>query len=267
MEKTFKTKIYDIFNSSFTEKIINKSQNNILTETDLYIEKRLKKSNSNSKYNKILEESNFKNSASNKENIQDLLNKSFGELRIKKKSNYKETKNYFDNISNSTFNYFGNNYYINDINYNNIFNNINKRNKKKKKEILLGRNKSKETNLFNNNKKDNSYQLKKKIFNLTNEIKTDSNINYKSYINKPISNLENYNYYNTIISERKMNNLTKGDVSKLYEKKKNKSIDFFKDNYHLKYNHKFYSNYGVQKDNLNEFKKGFKSFRNKNNIF
>ena len=85
MEKTFKTKIYDIFNSSFTEKIINKSQNNILTETDLCIEKRLKKSNSNSKYNKILEESNFKNSASNKENIQDLLNKSFGELRIKKK--------------------------------------------------------------------------------------------------------------------------------------------------------------------------------------
>ena len=162
MEKTFKTKIYDIFNSSFTEKIINKSQNNILTETDLYIEKRLKKSNSNSKYNKILEESNFKNSASNKENIQDLLNKSFGELGIKKKSNYKETKNYFDNISNSTFNYFGNNYYINDMNYNNIFNNINKRNKKKKKEILLGRNKSKETNLFNNNKKDNSYQLKKK---------------------------------------------------------------------------------------------------------
>ena len=45
MEKTFKTKIYDIFNSSFTEKIINKSQNNILTETDLCIEKRLKKSN------------------------------------------------------------------------------------------------------------------------------------------------------------------------------------------------------------------------------
>jgi hypothetical protein len=107
-KKNMKEKLQDLFNNSFSENNLNKSNYNIQTENN-YINKHIIKSSSSPKY-QILNTnssnydfntiSNMRHSKS-KNKIVDMLNKSFGELGIqvpKKKSNSKN-KNIFDNIN------------------------------------------------------------------------------------------------------------------------------------------------------------------------
>ena len=72
MKTNFRSKLHDIINTSFSENTLNKSQKNILLDTDPYLNKRIKTSSSTPKYKNILNSNNFKTS-SNKENIQDML--------------------------------------------------------------------------------------------------------------------------------------------------------------------------------------------------
>ena len=222
MKSNFRSKLQDIINSSFSEKILNKSQSNLLIYPESTINNGLKTSYSSPKYNNL--SSNYYSKSS--ENFKDKLNRSYTELGIiRKPKNDSSNKKYiFDNIDNSISYYFGNDY-INDFNYENVFNNINRRNKRETNSILQGNNLN--SNLFNNNKKSynilkrqnssNNFQLRKKIFNFTNELRQNSNLN-NLLLNKPISRVnKNIGTYTSPFSNGRINNLIKGNkISKLF---------------------------------------------------
>ena len=222
MQSNFRSKLQDIINSSFSEKLLNKSQTNLLIYPESTINNGLKTSYSSSKYNNL--SSNYY--SKNTENFKDKLNRSYTELGIiRKPKNDSSNKKYiFDNIDNSISYYFGNDY-INDFDYENVFNNINRRNKKETNNILHGN--IINNNLFNINKlncnklkrqnSSNNFQLRKKIYNFTNELRYNSNLN-TLLLNKPISRVnKNIGTYSSPFSNGRTNNLIKGNkISKLF---------------------------------------------------
>ena len=222
MKSNFRSKLQDIINSSFSEKILNKSQSNLLIYPKSNINNELKTSYSLPKYNNL--SSNYYSTSN--ENFKDKLNRSYTELGIiRKPKNDSSNKKYiFDNIDNSISYYFGNDY-KNDFNYENVFNNINRRNKRETNNILHGNNNN--NDLFNTNKisnnilkrqnSSNNFQLRKKIFNFTNELRQNSNLNYL-LLNKPISRVnKNIGTYSSPFSNGRINNLIKGNkISKLF---------------------------------------------------
>ena len=290
MKTNFRSKLHDIINTSFSENTLNKSQKNILLDTDPYLNKRIKTSSSTPKYKNILNSNNFKTS-SNKENIQDMLNRSFTELGIKRKPKVDSSskKSIFDDVHNDTIDFIGENTLKKNYDYDSIIHNIKINNRKKTKNFLLGMNNNNEFNskYYNNNNKiitnknsfSNNYQLKKKIFNFANELKNEYNYNSLSFVNKPVSTIQNDFSYSSPFNNGRINNLTKGKyISNLfnndnvYQKnhRNNKIIGFNKD---MKHN-KHYSSYNLnkeKKEDLLEYMEGFSyqrknMFNNKNNL-
>jgi hypothetical protein len=290
MKTNFRSKLHDIINTSFSENTLNKSQKNILLDTDPYLNKRIKTSSSTPKYKNILNSNNFKTS-SNKENIQDMLNRSFTELGIKRKPKVDSSskKSIFDDVHNDTIDFIGENTLKKNYDYDSIIHNIKINNRKKTKNFLLGMNNNNEFNskYYNNNNKiitnknsfSNNYQLKKKIFNFANELKNEYNYNSLSFVNKPVSTIQNDFSYSSPFNNGRINNLTKGKYisnlfnnDNLYQKnhRNNKIIGFNKD---MKHN-KHYSSYNLnkeKKEDLLEYMEGFSyqrknMFNNKNNL-
>jgi hypothetical protein len=129
----------------------------------------------------------------------------------------------------------------------------------------------------NNNKKitnknsfSNNYQLKKKIFNFANELKNEYNYNSLSFVNKPVSTIQNDFSYSSPFNNGRINNLTKGNnISKIYDNdnslqlnnrsvNKNKTIDVGLNN--SRNHNKYFSNYNLKKEkkeDLIEYMKGF----------
>ena len=291
MKTNFRSKLHDIINTSFSENTLNKSQKNIFLETDSYLDKRIKTSNSQPKYNNILNSYNYNNLNSNKENIQDMLNRSFTELGIKRKPKVDSSskKSIFDDVHNDTIDFIGENTLKKNYDYDSIIHNIKINNRKKTKNFLLGMNNNNEFNskYYNNNNKiitnknsfSNNYQLKKKIFNFANELKNEYNYNSLSFVNKPVSTIQNDFSYSSPFNNGRINNLTKGKYisnlfnnDNLYQKnhRNNKIIGFNKD---MKHN-KHYSSYNLnkeKKEDLLEYMEGFSyqrknMFNNKNNL-
>lgn len=290
MKTNFRSKLHDIINTSFSENTLNKSQKNILLDTDPYLNKRIKTSSSTPKYKNILNSNNFKTS-SNKENIQDMLNRSFTELGIKRKPKVDSSskKSIFDDVHNDTIDFIGENTLKKNYDYDSIIHNIKINNRKKTKNFLLGMNINNEFNskyyknnnkiITNKNSFSNNYQLKKKIFNFANELKNEYNYNSLSFVNKPVSTIQNDFSYSSPFNNGRINNLTKGKyISNLfnndnsYQKnhRNNKIIGFNKD---MKHN-KHYSSYNLnkeKKEDLLEYMEGFSyqrknMFNNKNNL-
>ena len=303
MKTNFRSKLHDIINTSFSENTLNKSQKNIFLETDSYLDKRIKTSNSQPKYNNILNSYNYNNLNSNKENIQDMLNRSYSELGIKRKIKVDSSskKSIFDDIQNDTIDFIGERNSTKPFNYESIIHNIKKNNKKKTKNILLGINNNDSNftyhktnyninnninNNYNNSYKNNiysnkilftpknsinNYQLKKKIFNFANELKNDFNSNSISYINRPVTTIQNnFITYSSPFNNGRTNNLTKGNnISKIYDNdnsfqlnnrniNKNKTIDVGFIN--SRNQNKYFSNYNLKKEkkeDLIEYMKGF----------
>ena len=299
MKTNFRSKLHDIINTSFSENTLNKSQKNIFIETDSYLDKKIKTSNSQPKYKNILNSYNYNNSNSNKENIQDILNRSFSELGIKRKQKIDTSskKSIFDDIQNDTIDYIGERNSTKSFNYESIIHNIKKNNRKKTKNILLGfnnndfnfsyqnsnyNNNNNYNNTYNNNiysnkvlfipkNSNNNYQLKKKLFNFANELKNEFNSNSVSYINRPVSTIQNnFITYSSPFNNGRINNLTKGNnISKIYDNdnslqlnnrsvNKNKTIDVGLNN--SRNHNKYFSNYNLKKEkkeDLIEYMKGF----------
>jgi hypothetical protein len=283
MKTNFRSKLHDIINTSFSENTLNKSQKNIFLETDSYLDKRIKTSNSQPKYNNILNSYNYNNLNSNKENIQDMLNRSFTELGIKRKPKVDSSskKSIFDDVHNDTIDFIGENTLKKNYDYDSIIHNIKINNRKKTKNFLLGMNNNNEFNskYYNNNNKiitnknsfSNNYQLKKKIFNFANELKNDFNSNSISYINRPVTTIQNnFITYSSPFNNGRTNNLTKGNnISKIYDNdnslqlnnrsvNKNKTIDVGFNN--SRNHNKYFSNYNLKKEkkeDLIEYMKGF----------
>jgi hypothetical protein len=281
MKTNFRSKLHDIINTSFSENTLNKSQKNILLDTDPYLNKRIKTSSSTPKYKNILNSNNFKIS-SNKENIQDMLNRSFTELGIKRKTKVDSSskKSIFDDVHNDTIDFIGENTLKKNYDYDSIIHNIKINNRKKTKNFLLGMNNNNEFNskYYNNNNKiitnknsfSNNYQLKKKIFNFANELKNEYNYNSLSFVNKPVSTIQNDFSYSSPFNNGRINNLTKGNnISKIYDNdnslqlnnrsvNKNKTIDVGFNN--SRNHNKYFSNYNLKKEkkeDLIEYMKGF----------
>ena len=300
MKTNFRSKLHDIINTSFSENTLNKSQKNMFLETDSYLDKRIKTSNSQPKYKNILNSFNYNYSNSNKENIQDMLNRSYSELGIKRKIKVDSSskKSIFDDIQNDTIDFIGERNSTKPFNYDSIIHNIKKNNRKKTKNILLGinnndcnityqntnnnNNNNHYNNTYNNNiysnkvlfipkNPINNYQLKKKIFNFANELKNDFYSNSISYINRPISTVQNnFITYSSPFNNGRINNLTKGNnISKIYDNdnslklnnisiNKNKTIDVGFNN--SKNHNKYFSKYNLKKEkkeDLIEYMKGF----------
>ncbi len=299
MKTNFRSKLHDIINTSFSENTLNKSQKNIFIETDSYLDKKIKTSNSQPKYKNILNSYNYNNSNSNKENIQDILNRSFSELGIKRKQKIDTSskKSIFDDIQNDTIDFIGERNSTKPFNYESIIHNIKKNNRKKTKNILLGfnnndfnfsyqnsnyNNNNNYNNTYNNNiysnkvlfipkNSNNNYQLKKKLFNFANELKNEFNSNSVSYINRPVSTIQNnFITYSSPFNNGRINNLTKGNnISKIYDNdnslqlnnrsvNKNKTIDVGFNN--SRNHNKYFSNYNLKKEkkeDLIEYMKGF----------
>jgi hypothetical protein len=299
MKTNFRSKLHDIINTSFSENTLNKSQKNIFIETDSYLDKKIKTSNSQPKYKNILNSYNYNNSNSNKENIQDILNRSFSELGIKRKQKIDTSskKSIFDDIQNDTIDFIGERNSTKSFNYESIIHNIKKNNRKKTKNILLGfnnndfnfsyqnsnyNNNNNYNNTYNNNiysnkvlfipkNSNNNYQLKKKLFNFANELKNEFNSNSVSYINRPVSTIQNnFITYSSPFNNGRINNLTKGNnISKIYDNdnslqlnnrsvNKNKTIDVGLNN--SRNHNKYFSNYNLKKEkkeDLIEYMKGF----------
>ena len=299
MKTNFRSKLHDIINTSFSENTLNKSQKNIFIETDSYLDKKIKTSNSQPKYKNILNSYNYNNSNSNKENIQDILNRSFSELGIKRKQKIDTSskKSIFDDIQNDTIDFIGERNSTKSFNYESIIHNIKKNNRKKTKNILLGfnnndfnfsyqnsnyNNNNNYNNTYNNNiysnkvlfipkNSNNNYQLKKKLFNFANELKNEFNSNSVSYINRPVTTIQNnFITYSSPFNNGRINNLTKGNnISKIYDNdnslqlnnrsvNKNKTIDVGLNN--SRNHNKYFSNYNLKKEkkeDLIEYMKGF----------
>ena len=293
MNSYFRSTLNDIINSSYSEKRLTKSKSNNLL-TNPHLEKRLKTSYSTPKYNNVINSYNY---ISNKENIQDKLNRSFTELGIvrKPKINSSNKKSIFDNINNTIYNYFGQNY-KQYVDYENILNNINRKNKKEINNILFRNNRyniglnDKENCLYTLNNKNNyflkrentlngnTFQIKKKIFYYTNEIRDNSNPN-TSLLNRPISTFKkNISSYSSPFYNGRVNNLVKGEISKLFDYNNSKTFfdgirtfDFFGNNFYKKNK---YNNFGLKKTNfnnreINNYLRGF-NYNNNNkgrNVF
>ena len=103
MNPKVKSKLLAIFNSSFSEKNnLNKSQGNIILDTDNFFKRNIKNSSSLPKFPQY----NYVNRSLKKDKIKDMLNKSFTELGFTNTRNNNK-KTLFDNINTSTENYFG----------------------------------------------------------------------------------------------------------------------------------------------------------------
>ena len=91
MQSNFRSKLQDIINSSFSEKILNKSQSNLLIYPESNINNELKTSYSLPKYNNL--SSNYYSTSN--ENFKDKLNRSYTELGIIRKPKNHQIKNIF----------------------------------------------------------------------------------------------------------------------------------------------------------------------------
>ena len=95
----------------------------------------------------------------------------------------------------------------------------------------------------------------KKIFYYTNEIRDNSNPN-TSLLNRPISTIKkNISSYSSPFYNGRVNNLVKGEISKLFDYNNSKTFfddirtfDFFGNNFYKKNK---YNNFGLKKDNFN----------------
>ena len=146
MNSKFKNKLIDIFNSSFTDNTIRKSQNNIFTDNSLFVKKIFENSSSSSKYQR---NNSFTYQRYNKkDNIKEMLNKSLNDLGINIQKNTNK-KTYFDDIQTS----LNKKRYIQneDFDYEEYFSKINEKKRKKSFNDLLNAN----NDLLNNNTRNN----------------------------------------------------------------------------------------------------------------
>ena len=146
MNSKFKNKLIDIFNSSFTDNTIRKSQNNIFTDNSLFVKKKFENSSSSSKYQR---NNSFTYQRYNKkDNIKEMLNKSLNDLGINIQKNTNK-KTYFDDIQTS----LNKKRYIQneDFDYEEYFSKINEKKRKKSFNDLLNAN----NDLLNNNTRNN----------------------------------------------------------------------------------------------------------------
>ena len=109
------------------------------------------------------------------------------------------------------------------------------------------------------------------LFNFANELKNEFNSNSVSYINRPVSTIQNnFITYSSPFNNGRINNLTKGNnISKIYDNdnslqlnnrsvNKNKTIDVGLNN--SRNHNKYFSNYNLKKEkkeDLIEYMKGF----------
>ena len=145
MNSKFKNKLIDIFNSSFTDNTIRKSQNNIFTDNSLFIKKRIENSSSPTyQRNNSFTYQRF----NKKDNIKELLNKSLHDLGINLQKNTNK-KTYFDDIQTS----LNKKRFVQneDFDYDEYFSKINEKKRKKSFNDLLNAN----NDLLNNNTRNN----------------------------------------------------------------------------------------------------------------
>ena len=241
MNSKFKNKLIDIFNSSFTDNTIRKSQNNIFTDNSLFVKKKFENSSSSSKYQR---NNSFTYQRYNKkDSIKEMLNKSLNDLGINIPKN-PNRKTYFDDIQTSL-----NKKRIvqnEDFDYEEYFSKINEKKRKKSFNDLLNAN----NDLLNNNTRNNinknhiyknysnNGNLLKKISAFATENKIDNTLLGK------VKNKQTINFDNDeSLSIRQFNKLNQGRL-----------LNLQKENY----TYKNYNNI-LSTHNLNSY--------NKNNIF
>ena len=220
MDPKVKSKLLDIFNSSFSSKNkLNKSQGNIILDTDDFFKRNIKSSSSFSKFPQY----NYVNRSSKKDKIKDMLNKSFTELGFTNTRNNNK-KTLFDNINTSTENYFGGKKLIvqhKEFDYDNFFKKIDEKKKKKNlNNIINFNNENNSMNRYLIEKNNNIHKnLKKKISAFANELLIEKPIKEKSYLNYPLSNINNNNNgnYSSPFNQKRINNYSGNNlISQIY---------------------------------------------------
>ena len=221
MNPKVKSKLLDIFNSSFSEKNnLNKSQGNIILDTDNFFKRNIKNSSSLPKFPQY----NYVNRSSKKDKIKDMLNKSFTELGFTNTRNNNK-KTLFDNINTSTENYFGGKKLIvehKEFDYDNFFKKIDEKKKKKNLNDITNFNNENNTimNRYLNGRNNNiNYKnLKKKISAFANELLIENPIKEKSYLNKQILYINNNNgNYSSPFNKKRINNFSSNNfISQIY---------------------------------------------------
>ncbi len=250
MNAKVKSKLLDIFNSSFTENNnLNKSQNNITLDTDI-LERKIKNSSSLPKFPQY----NYVNRSLKKDKIKDILNKSLTELGF---SNSRNTKSYFDNINTTTEKYFGGKKQIvvthKEFDYNNFINKMDEKRKKNNNDIFNYNNEFNNNNIINkysirknnnnNNNTNINNNLRKKICAFVNELQIENPLKGKSIMNRPMATFDNnYNNgnYSSPFYQGRINNLTRSNFSNVFNFNPSSSSNKF--NYSLKRNNEKYSN-------------------------
>ena len=241
MNSKFKNKLIDIFNSSFTDNTIRKSQNNIFTDNSLFLKKRIENSSSSPKYQR---NNSFTYQRYNKkDSIKEMLNKSLNDLGINIPKN-PNRKTYFDDIQTSL-----NKKRIvqnEDFDYEEYFSKINEKKRKKSFNDLLNAN----NDLLNNNTRNNinKNHIYKNYSNNGNLLKKISAFATENKIDNPllgkVKNKQTINFDNDeSLSIRQFNKLNQGRL-----------LNLQKENY----TYKNYNNI-LSTHNLNSY--------NKNNIF
>ena len=241
MNSKFKNKLIDIFNSSFTDNTIRKSQNNIFTDNSLFVKKKFENSSSSSKYQR---NNSFTYQRYNKkDSIKEMLNKSLNDLGINIPKN-PNRKTYFDDIQTSL-----NKKRIvqnEDFDYEEYFSKINEKKRKKSFNDLLNAN----NDLLNNNTRNNinKNHIYKNYSNNGNLLKKISAFATENKIDNPllgkVKNKQTINFDNDeSLSIRQFNKLNQGRL-----------LNLQKENY----TYKNYNNI-LSTHNLNSY--------NKNNIF
>jgi hypothetical protein len=251
MNAKVKSKLLDIFNSSFSENNnLNKSQNNITLDADI-LERKIKNSSSLPKFPQY----NYVNRSLKKDKIKDILNKSLTELGF---SNSRNTKSYFDNINTTTEKYFGGKKQIvvihKEFDYDNFINKMDEKRKKNNNDIFNYNNEFNNNNIINkysirknnnnnNNNTNINNNLRKKICAFVNELQIENPLKGKSIMNRPMTSFDNnYNNgnYSSPFYQGRINNLTRSNFSNVFNFNPSSSSNKF--NYSLKRNNEKYSN-------------------------
>ena len=250
MNSNFKSKVENLINSNFSNTRNEGCRKNLFNLNF----RSLRNSYSSSKLRTISYDNN-NNNTDKKQNNKDTISNyqidfSLQSTNNKYDNNYKEKKLRKNNsLKNIVFsNKMNNNFKINldtlNREINNSFNPYNKPNKFKYK--------------------NNGKNIKEKIFDFTNELKTNN-----SFVNRPITNYSNnlnLNEYLSPLNKGKIKNLSRGkSITNLFNDNKN---DFFKQftskKLNVKTNHKKDDNKKIIQDYLKEFNY---PYLNKENLF
>jgi len=215
MNTKFKNKLKDLFNSSFSENTKRKSQNNIFSDENTFLRRRIQTSSSSPKYQLNNSFSIHRNNK--RDNIKEILNKSLNDYGINIQRNTNK-KTLFDDI-NTTLNkkkVIKNQ----DFDYDEYFSKISEQKRKKSFNDLLNANNDLLNNISKSNKKDvyknytNNGSLLKKISAFTSEIQIENPF-LEKVRNKNIIHFEKNNHlkYNEQLNQGRYSNFSKGNLS------------------------------------------------------